>query len=1044
MASKPSYEDLEKRIHELENENAKLKRVREEDTRKTINKVLPLGGEDLYKTIFEHSGFGITLTDLRTAKIIAFNKKAYEDLGYTCEEFESLDSRSYLLTDEETFSEHLEAVIEKGWGILELRLKTKSGEIRDFIYSAVVVSIEGKKYIQGIRIDVTEQKQVERRLSESEEKYRNILENMEEAYYEIDLAGNFTFFNEAMIRHSGRSRDELMGMNTRDYTSPEEADRLSRVYNDVYTTGTPSRMIDLEVIIKDGSRRILESSASLIRSATGEPIGFRGISRDVTEQKKAEIALRESEKKYRNILETMDEGYYEVDRDGNFLYVNNALCEIHGYTRDEILRMNSRIYTPAEEIDKIGRIYREIWRTGSPAKIVDRTVIRKDGSVRMVETSASLLLDAARERIGFRGTSRDVTEHRKAEIALRESEEKYRNILDTMEEGYLETDLAGNTTFINDAMCKIHGYSRDEFMGMNNRDYTSPEVAQRVYRIFKEVYRTGIPAQVIEYEIIRKDGSIRKAESSASLRRNAQGEPIGFRGIIRDVTEHKVREIALKESEEKYRLLVENANDSIFISQDGFMKFFNPKTMMLTGYSEAELTQMPIIDLVHPEDRDGINERERKRRRGEPLQSNYAFRIINKEKQPLWVESSTIQIKWEEKPATLIIFRDITLQKQMETRLEHANKMEAIGTLAGGIAHDFNNLLMGVQGNASLILLGIDSNHPHHDRLRNIEQLVQAGSDLTRQLLGVAKGGKYEVKTTDLNALIEASANLFGRTRKEINIHKKFQEDIWPVDVDRRQIEQVLLNLNVNAWHAMPGGGDLYIETKNVNLDEYYTQPYGIAPGRYVRISVTDTGVGMDEITLKRIFDPFFTTKEMGRGTGLGLASAYGIIKNHNGIINAYSEKGEGSTFNIYLPVSDKKIMPETESNAQIHQGIETLLFIDDEEIIIEVGNAILKKLGYQVITARSGGEAVEIFGKQWNKIDLVILDMIMPGLGGGETFDRLKAIDPSVKVLLSSGYSINGQAQDILDRGCKGFMQKPFNIIELSKKLRQILDISN
>ncbi|MBE9593854.1 MAG: response regulator [Proteobacteria bacterium] len=395
------------------------------------------------------------------------------------------------------------------------------------------------------------------------------------------------------------------------------------------------------------------------------------------------------------------------------------------------------------------------------------------------------------------------------------------------------------------------------------------------------------------------------------------------------------------------------------------------------------------------------------------------------------------------KGKTFIItaFLDMTERKRLEAQLQQAHKMEAIGTLAGGIAHDFNNLLMGILGSTSLMLFNIESNHPHYENLKNIEKHVQSGAKLTKQLLGIAKGGKYEVKPTDLNKLLEKTSEMFSRTSKEIRVYTKYQIDIWPVEVNQSQIEQVLLNLYVNAWQAMPNGGELYLQSENGTLDEEDVRLLSIKPGKCVKLSITDTGVGMDEATIQKIFDPFFTTKEWGRGTGLGLASVYGIIKNHDGIIDVSSKKGEGATFTIYLPASNKKMIEEKGVSEEILKGVEKVLLVDDEDTIIDVGKKNLNMMGYQVLATRSGKEAINIYQKNQAKIDIVILDMIMPEMGGGETFDRLKKINPRVKVLLSSGYSIDGEATEILERGCDGFIQKPFTVEELSQKIREILD---
>jgi two-component system cell cycle sensor histidine kinase/response regulator CckA len=500
-------------------------------------------------------------------------------------------------------------------------------------------------------------------------------------------------------------------------------------------------------------------------------------------------------------------------------------------------------------------------------------------------------------------------------------------------------------------------------------------------------------------------------------------------------------ETLVAESEKKYQILIDNADESIFIIQDDVIKFPNPRTIELFAYPKEEIVHIPFIDLVLDEDRGIILGQPQQIAGAKKIIPTSTFRIMRRSGETVWVDMNAVSIEWGDKPGFLVFLRDVTEKKRMEAELIQAQKMEAIGTLAGGIAHDFNNILMGILGYTSLMLLNTEPDNTSHERLKSIEHLVESGADLTKQLLGFARGGKYEVKPTDVNELVRRSSEIFGRTKKEITIHRNYQKDLYIADVDRGQIEQVLLNLFVNAWQAMPGGGDLYLETSNVTLDEMYTRLHSITPGNYVKISVTDNGTGMDQATQRRIFEPFFTTKGMGLGTGLGLASAYGIIKNHGGIINVYSEVGRGTTFTIYLPASTRAIFDEKIIPAEAKKSTESVLIVDDQDMILVVARDMLKALGYQVFTAQGGKEALAIYNENKKSIDVVILDMIMPSMSGGETFDRLKAINPDVRVILSSGYSINGQATEIMQRGCNGFIQKPFNIKELSQKIREVVE---
>ncbi len=510
----------------------------------------------------------------------------------------------------------------------------------------------------------------------------------------------------------------------------------------------------------------------------------------------------------------------------------------------------------------------------------------------------------------------------------------------------------------------------------------------------------------------------------------------------RDITELKQSEASLVESEEKYRLLVENANEGIFIFQDDQFRFSNHKAREMAHKLGLATTRKPLSEYVYFSDRDKDPDYLQNRLNGkEDKPHAISFRLVDVENELIWVELNTVNIKWKGKTATLNFVKDITQSKVLERRFQEAQRMDSLGTLAGGIAHDFNNLLMGIQGNVSLMYLEAEDDPSCIEKLKNIEDCVDSGSRLTKQLLGFARGGKYVVKPMDMNQILQSSAEMFGRTRKAIKIHGNYGDDLWTVMADGSQMEQVLVNLFLNAWQAMEGTGDLYLATENVVLDEAFVKPFEVQPGRYVKIRVRDNGKGMDETTQRRIFEPFFTTHEPGRGTGLGLASVFGIVKNHNGIITVKSRLGHGSVFDVYLPGSDKIPEVETPVVEPIELGSETILLVDDEEYIIDVAQLMLEGLGYTLLIAEDGCKAIELFQENKDKIDLVILDMVMPEMDGEQVFQELRKIKPGIKIILASGYYVMEQAQTLLRSGNSEFLQKPFNMQQLSSKIRNMLD---
>jgi len=644
----------------------------------------------------------------------------------------------------------------------------------------------------------------------------------------------------------------------------------------------------------------------------------------------------------------------------------------------------------------------------------------------------------------------------KRETALKQSEKNYRTFIRNLPIGIYRNTPGNEGRFIiaNPAIAKMFGFdSVEAFMEIRVSDLYADAEDRRHLSNYLLSHDRVINR---ELRLKRKDGQSLWGELTAMAVRDANGDVKYFEGAIKDVSERKGGEKALRRSEEQYRNLYEtskkaqevyrsllnsSADAIVLYDMEGKTVYLSPAFTRMFGWSleevkdkripfvpdsEMEATTVIIKDLV----RNGTPchgfETKRTTRSGQNLNVSISASRYNDHKgEPIGV---------------LAVLRDISDRIKLEKQLQHAVKMEAIGTLAGGIAHDFNNLMMAMLGNLSLLLMDMDPDHSSYDRLKKIEKLIQNGSRLTNQLLGYARKGKYEIAPVDLNQTVRETAEAFGRTRKEISIHYQLAEDLWSLEADPAQTEQILMNLYVNASDAMPGGGDLYLKTRNITHRDFRSEVYNPKPGNYVMHEVVDTGEGMDDKTAERIFDPFFTTKEMGRGTGLGLASVFGIIKGHGGYIDVASKKGEGTIFSIYLPASDKKIATPSNAAPKIVKGNETILVVDDEAMVLDVGVQLLEAMGYTVKSAASGTEAIEIYRRHGDAIDMVILDMVMPDMGGGEVFDRFRQINPIAKILLSSGYSIDGKAREILARGCNGFIQKPFSMEKLSEKIRETL----
>lgn len=612
-------------------------------------------------------------------------------------------------------------------------------------------------------------------------------------------------------------------------------------------------------------------------------------------------------------------------------------------------------------------------------------------------------------------------------------------LLEKMSEGILEITPEGRIVYANQSGISLINIPENRLLGSNFVDVFRKGDRKRIENLLKKTPNTS--RIITEKSPVSLNGH--QVTLSLLPLKNEDSRSIA---IFNDITKQKLSENTLREMNKFMKSILDSSCNIAIISTDPDKNilFWNKGAENILGYSAEEVVGLQPVGILYPGDEE--------RRKADEMRSkvlidkmpiNFEIQEVTKDGRKIWVNLN-LAPRFDDRgnvAGILGIGEDISERKSLANQLHQAQRMKSIGTLAGGLAHDFNNLLMGIQGNASLILLDTDPQSPHYEKLKNIEQYVQSGTEVTRQLLGFARGGKYEVKPTDLNRLIKKSLEIFGRTKKEITIKSKLKKDLWAAEVDRGQINQVLLNIYVNASQAMPGGGHMYVETKHETIEGINAKLLAVEPGRYIIISITDTGIGIENATQQRIFDPFFTTGQMGRGTGLGLASAYGIIRNHGGIITVDSIEGEGTTFYVYLPASSKKVPEEKAKNEKVLKGTETVLLVDDEKMIIDVGSLMLEEMGYRVLTAKSGEEALSVYELNMDQIDFVILDIIMPDMGGGNTYDRLKEINYDIKVLLSSGYSIDGEATEILDRGCNGFIQKPFSIKELSREIRKILD---
>ena len=637
-----------------------------------------------------------------------------------------------------------------------------------------------------------------------------------------------------------------------------------------------------------------------------------------------------------------------------------------------------------------------------------------------------------------------------AEELLEKERKTFFPILHKAPYGVALIDKEGSFIYINPSFTHITGYTLEDVIAGKDwfhRDNPFLEYREEIINTWKrDVIQQGVDRI---FSIVCKEGKIKEIEFKPTLLDDGT-----IIMILSDITERVRAEETLRESEEKYHQVVEHANQGILIVQEGMIKFSNPKISEISGYSQEELSSKPFAEFIHPDDRQMVVENHLKRLRGIELPHIRTVKALDKNGSIKWLEINAALINWEGRPATLNFLSDITERKRAEEEMRafqeqfrHSQKMEAIGRLAGGIAHDFNNLLTIIKGYSQLSLLELKEDDPLRGNLEEIRRASEKATDLTRQLLNLSRSQRMEMKIVDLNTLLKNLDKMLRRVvGEDVELITCFADDLGRIKVDPGQIEQVIMNLVVNAKDAMPSGGKLAIETANVELDQIYASSHiGVKPGRYVMLLVSDTGMGMAPEIKKKVFEPFFTTKEKDKGTGLGLSTVYGIVKQSGGDIWVYSEPGYGTTFKIYFPRVDEPQdideVKEKEVEEGLPRGDETILVVEDNEEVRKVTARILKMQGYRVLEASNVGDAFSVCDQHDGPIHFMVTDVVMPKMHGPELAKRVSSLYPEIMVIYMSGYIENAISHHgILEKGME-YIKKPFTVNELAKKVRQVLD---
>lgn len=886
---------------------------------------------------------------------------------------------------------------------------------------------------------------MEKRLIERKEHFKELTDLLPEIVFEVDEKGMITFANKSAFDITGYSKEDLEeGFFSLNLISPKDRMRALENFHKAIK-GNPFESSEYGAQRKDGSLfPVLVRSTPIV--SRGEIVGLRGIIVDMTEQKRRYQALRESEEKFRTIFEGASDGMFGVDRHTRkALVASPSMCALTGYDSEEILELRVDDLHPQSDLPFVlEQFHKLLDRKIEIAR--DIPVLRKDGAIVYCDISTGFARFGGKEM--FFGFFRNVTDRRIIETELRAERKSFQAIGENSPFGMLLIAADGAFQYINPKFVKMFGYEPSELPTGREwfrRAFPDPTYRNQVISAWlKDLEKSGPGEQRPRvYTVTCKDGTEKRIHF-----RPIQLESGENLMTCEDITHRKKQQEALQESEQMFRLLSEQSLMSVAILQDGIYKYANQAMAELCEYSVEEILNWKpeqFLELVHPEDKNLVMEQARMKQAGDPRQkTNYEFRIRTKSGANKWVEIYSKTVQFKGRSANLLTMIDISGRKEIEEQLRQSHKMEAIGTLAGGIAHDVNNLLQVILGQAEMLLYQQRVDEKGAASVEAIRRAAHNGADLVKRVLMFSRKAEADMRPVNLSDEVRRVRELLRRTiPRMISIELSLENDVRIINADSSQLEQIMLNLAVNASDAMPEGGRLVFETRNVNVSEKYSRLHPeISQGMYVLLTVSDTGHGIDRSISDRIFEPFFTTKQPGDGTGLGLSTVFGIVKAHGGHIYCDSEKGAGAIFKIFFPVINTAPITTHKDMVEMPAGgTETLLLVDDDDDVRILGAEMLELAGYTVLTASNGIDALQLYRQNKNQIGLVILDFVMPEMSGRQCLDELLKIDPEARILIASGYSANGPTKEALESGAMGLINKPFDLKRILVAVRNCLD---